>query len=105
MPVSLPALAALLVAGAVAGLLWLRAVPHGSLTLAVPPDGLERSQHALQVERIRTALEVERWVSGSYPPTLEALGDAETTGLAPLEGGRYSYERFSGGYHLFRTYP
>jgi hypothetical protein len=105
LPISLPAVAALLISAAVAGMLWLRPVPQGTLTLSVPADGLEVARQGLETERIRTALEVERWVSGSYPSSLEVLGEEEVAGLAPPEGGHYSYERFSGGYHLFRTYP
>ena len=85
-PVSLPALAALLISAAVAGILWLRPVPQGTLTLSVPADGLERSRQALEVERIRTALEVERWVSGSYPSSLQDLEDGADR-LAPPSSG------------------
>jgi hypothetical protein len=105
LPGSLPGLVALAVAAAVSALLWLWPAPRAAGTLAIPEGVLAGVREAAEVERIRTALEVERWVSGGYPTSLQALAEGEAQSLALPEGDRYSYERFSGGYRLFRTYP
>ena len=105
LPISLPGLVALGIAAVVSALLWLWPAPRAAGTLPIPADVLAGARQAAEAERIRTALEVERWVSGEYPTSLEALADGEVQSLPLPEGDRYSYERISGGYRLSRTYP
>ena len=105
LPVSLVGLAVLGLAALVSALLWLWPAPRAAGTLPIPADVLAGARRATQVESIRTALEVERWVSGDYPASLEVLANRELQSLALPEGDRYSYERISGGYSLSRTYP
>ena len=97
-------LSALVLVGLVGSLLWYRA-PAPPTELRVPSDVLSRTDRALDGERLRLALEVELWVSGSYPRSLEAWAEKDTAVLAPPMPAGYSYERFSGGYRLFPTYP
>jgi hypothetical protein len=105
LPVSLLGLLALGIAIFISSLLWLWPAPKASATLPVPADILAEVRRAAEAEHIQTALEVERWVSGVYPPSLEELAGEQIPSLAVPDGGRYSYERFSGGYRLFRAYP
>jgi hypothetical protein len=85
---------------AVTAMLWLIPAPRVD-TLPVPADALSQSREARQATRIRAALEVERWVSGQYPDSLETIQERAMEPLAVVEGGRYTYERLSGGYRLF----
>ena len=85
---------------AVSAVLWLVPSPRIE-TLPVPADALSKTRETSELTRIRTALEVLRWVSGEYPPSLEALGERPEEPLAVPEGDRYTYERLSRGYRLF----
>ena len=105
LPISLPGLVVLGIAAVVSALLWLWPAPRAAGTLPIPADVLAGARQAAEAERIRTALEVERWVSGEYPTSLEALAEGEVQSLPLPEGDRYSYERISEGYRLSRTYP
>jgi hypothetical protein len=97
-------LVTLVIAFAVSVLLWLTPAPHHT-ALSLPVDVLASARVAADGERIRTALEAERWVLGNYPSSLEALNSEELASLALPLGDGYIYERISGGYRLFRTYP
>ena len=80
--------------------LWLVPEPRVE-TLPVPADALIQTREASEGTRMQEALEVERWFSGEYPESLEALRDREIEPLAVQEGDRYTYERLSEGYRLF----
>ena len=85
---------------AVSAVLWLVPEPRVE-TLPVPADALIQTRESSQGTRIQEALEVERWFSGQYPESLEALRDREIEPLAVQDGDRYTYERLSEGYRLF----
>ena len=97
-------LSALVLVALVGSLLWQRA-PAPPTEVSVPSDVLSRTDRAMDGELLRLALEVEFWITGSYPRSLEAWVEKDTAVLAPPMPAGYSYERFSGGYRLFPTYP
>lgn len=100
----LPGLGMIGIAAALAGVLWVSPSGPGPV-LPIAADALRASELEAEGARIRNALEVERWVSGAYPSSLEELRARGLAPLAPREGGRYSYARAGGDYRLYRSYP
>jgi hypothetical protein len=71
----------------------------------VPADDVSEARVAAGAERLRFALEVERWLEGSYPASLERVGDPAWGRLAADPAGRYLYARSAGGYTLYGVLP
>jgi hypothetical protein len=68
-------------------------------------DPIEELREEAATDRLRAALEVHRWASGSYPESLEELAPEQVL-LAAVPLDRYSYARSSeGGFTLWRVRP
>jgi hypothetical protein len=89
----------LLAAGLMAAALFVVPAP-ASRSHPLPRAGLFQARSAVELERVRIALEAHRWRMGNYPESLEVLRQGRDDFLAALPLDRYSYARGEGGYTL-----
>jgi hypothetical protein len=73
-------------------------------TLPIRYDVLGETRQLSDAQRLRTALEVQRWLLGAYPDSLQALRELSPALLARVPLDEYSYARTAGGYSLDRRH-
>lgn len=67
----------------------------------LPSAGVFESRTQMELDRVRTALDAQRWASGSYPESLAELPGRWEPLLAPVPLDRYSYSRSGPRYRLY----
>ena len=67
----------------------------------LPSAGIFESRAQSEIDRIRAALDAQRWTEGSYPEHLEELRGRWDPLLAPVPLDRYSYARSGPRYRLY----
>jgi hypothetical protein len=95
----LPAIAALAVATLVGLVLLLLPGPSAE-TFPVPAGDLQAARTTAELDRLKLALEAERWLGAGYPPQLDDLRPRWDSLLAQVPLDRYSYARSESGYRL-----
>ncbi len=71
----------------------------------LPLSSLAQARAAAATDRVRVALEAQRWAAGAYPESLDELAEDRARLLATVPLDRYSYTRSGEGYRLSRSLP
>ncbi|MBW2280289.1 MAG: DUF4388 domain-containing protein [Deltaproteobacteria bacterium] len=67
----------------------------------LPSAGVFESRTQTELDRVRAALDAQRWASGTYPESLAELPARWQPLLAPVPLDRYSYSRSGPRYRLY----
>jgi len=81
------------------GLCLLPAPRHRGFPL--PSAGVFESRTQIELDRVRAALDAQRWAAGAYPESLAELPARWEPLLAPVPMDRYSYSRSGPRYRLY----